>query len=294
MCDFNRRKTAGSADSLGLERKMEIMSRVTRPGVASVIFAAGKGSRMVGYSGNKTLLPLVPGRSTYEGEHPLLMEVLRNLPHGPKGIVVNHCAGDVMKATQEIGASYLDQPQTNGTGGALLAARSFLESVSEDYVVITMGDVPLIRPDSYRRLVGELEANVFAVLAFAPRDRAQYGMLEMDEGRVLRITEWKYWHAYSPERQAALRFCNAGVYAARRIVLLEYMSRLARGPHHVQKKRGDQWVTIEEFFLTDLIELMSNDRLDIGVIIAPEEEVMGVDTPEALERAQTLFRRTGG
>jgi len=275
-----------------IQREDENMSNTPRAGVASVIFAAGKGSRMVGYSGNKTLLPLIPKKSLYEGEHPLLIEVLHNLPPGPRGIVVNHCAEDVIKATQERGASYLTQPETNGTGGALLAARSFLEYVSEDCVVITMGDVPLIRPETYRRLVGELEENVFAVLAFAPRDKARYGMLEMDEGRVLRITEWKYWHTYPPERQAALRFCNAGVYAARRTVLLEYMSRLARQPHHVQKQRGDQWITIEEFFLTDLIELMSNDRLPIGVIIAPEEEVMGVDTPEALEQAQMHYSKT--
>jgi molybdopterin-guanine dinucleotide biosynthesis protein A len=57
--------------------------------VASVVFAAGRGSRMTGYEGNKTLLPLVPAHgSLYEGERPLLVEVLENLPPGPKGIVI--------------------------------------------------------------------------------------------------------------------------------------------------------------------------------------------------------------
>lgn len=265
------------------------MKNPKEAGVASVIFAAGKGSRMTDYSGNKTLLPLVSKKSLYEGERPLLVEVLENLPPGPKGIVVNHCAEDVQRATQSLGASYIDQPETNGTGGALLAARSFLESVGEECVVITMGDVPLIRSGTYRRLVEELERNVFTLLAFSPRDRAQYGMVEMDGERVLRIVEWKYWSEYSPERRAALRFCNAGVYAAKRTVLLEFMSRLARQPHHVKKQRGDRWIEIEEFFLTDLVEMMSEDNLSIGLITSPEEEVMGVDTPQALERAQELF-----
>ena len=257
--------------------------------VAGIIFAAGKGSRMIGYNGNKTLLPLVPGSSLYEGERPLLLEVLENLPAGPKGIVVNHCAEDVEKATAGLGVHYLLQPETNGTGGALLAARPFLDSVSSPQALITMGDVPLIRPDTYQRLMEELARHDLALLAFVPRDKAQYGMLEMEGGRALRIVEWKYWKAYAPERQTKLLYCNAGVYAAKRPLLLKYLDRLAGMPHHVRKQRGDEWVDIEEYFLTDLVEMMSGDGLSIGVVLAPEEEVMGVDTPEALEQAQRRY-----
>jgi len=63
--------------------------------VASIVFAAGKGSRMMGYGGNKTLLPLLPTVSIFDGEHSLLIEVLENLPPGPKGIVVHPRAQDV-------------------------------------------------------------------------------------------------------------------------------------------------------------------------------------------------------
>ncbi len=35
--------------------------------VASIIFAAGRGTRMKGYAGNKTLLPLIPEKSRYRG-----------------------------------------------------------------------------------------------------------------------------------------------------------------------------------------------------------------------------------
>ncbi len=257
--------------------------------VAGIVFAAGKGSRMVGYSGNKTLLPLLPGSSPYEGERPLLLEVLESLPAGPKGIVVNHCAEDVEKTTAGSGAHYLPQPETNGTGGALLAARPFLDSVSSPQVLITMGDVPLIRPDTYRKLIEELARHDLAVLAFAPKDKAQYGMLEMEGERPLRIVEWKYWKDYAPERRSKLLYCNAGVYAAKRPVLLEYLDRLAGMPHRVKKQRGDQWVELEEYFLTDIVEMASGDGLSIGIVLAPEEEVMGVDTPEALEQAQRRY-----
>jgi bifunctional UDP-N-acetylglucosamine pyrophosphorylase / glucosamine-1-phosphate N-acetyltransferase len=260
----------------------------------SIVFAAGRGSRMLGYAGNKTLLPLIPRASAYDGDHPLLLEVLMNLPPGPVGIVVNHCAEDVERAAKDFAAAFLVQPMTNGTGGALLAARSFLETVTREAVIITMGDVPLIRRSTYAKLIRMLTANKLAVLAFEPRDRGQYGMLEIDEERVLRIVEWKYWHTQSPEQQARLKFCNAGVYAAQRSVLLEYLDHLANQPHLVHKQQGDEWVTIKEYFLTDLVEIMSNHELPVGWVLAGEGEVAGVDTPEALATVQRRYLQESG
>ena len=260
-------------------------------GVVSIVFAAGKGSRMTGYNGNKTLLPLIPEASLYSGKRPLLVQVLENLPYGPKGIVVHHFAAEVKAATASFDPTYIFQPQTNGTGGALLAATSFLESAAEDQVIVTMGDVPLIRPDTYSLLIEQLRSHELAVLAFEPRDRAQYGMLELDEHRVLRITEWKYWKDYASERQQRLRYCNAGVYAARRPVLLEYMALLAKKPHYVQKQWGNKRVTIEEYFLTDLVELMSDKGLAVGMVAVDEAEVNGVDTPQALQSVQQQYAK---
>ncbi|NTV43787.1 MAG: NTP transferase domain-containing protein [Syntrophobacteraceae bacterium] len=260
---------------------------------ASVVFAAGKGSRMHGFEGNKTLLPLVPGASLYEGERPMLLEVLSNLPPGPKGIVVHHRADDVQSATEGLGVQYIFQPETNGTGGALLAAGPFLESVEDDNVIVTMGDVPLIRRSTYSQLIAQLKDHAFVLLAFEPVDRAQYGMIEMDEGEILRIVEWKYWSLYDASRQKQLRYCNAGVYAARRPVLLHTLELLARNPHAVRKQRGDAWVTIQEYFLTDLVEMMHADGLRTAMVEAPEEEVMGVDTPEMLSTVQRIYRGRG-
>ncbi len=261
--------------------------------VASVVFAAGKGSRMVGFDGNKTLLPLVPGSSIHEGEVPILVEVLRNLPPGPKGIVVHHRADQVRETVAGEGTSFIEQPVLNGTGGALLAASGFLESVEADTVVITMGDVPLLRASTYRKLLARLETDAcdLALLAFEPRDKARYGVLEMDGDRVLRVVEWKYWKDFPPGRQAELRYCNAGVYAAGRRVLLRYLDLLARRPHTVEKQWGSEIRTFDEYFITDLVELASGDGRAVGVVVAPETEVAGVDTPEALQRVQLEYAR---
>lgn len=195
----------------------------------------------------------------------------------------------MQRITKGFGAVYLFQPVTNGTGGALLAARTFLESVSEETVIITMGDVPMIESTTYEKLVNGLSTHQLMVLGFVPRDRGQYGMLEMEGDRVLRIVEWKYWKTFSAEEQSRLKYCNAGVYAVRRNALLPYLEQLAGRPHRVRKQRGEEWVTIEEYFLTDLVEWMSADGLSIGIVEALEEEVMGVDTPEALGKAQARY-----
>ncbi|MCU0586647.1 MAG: NTP transferase domain-containing protein [Syntrophobacteraceae bacterium] len=264
------------------------------PSVASIVLAAGKGSRMTGYSGNKTLLPLIPEESPYRGRQPLLLEVLGNLPPGPAGIVVNHCADDVRQATRHLPVTYCHQPSTNGTGGALLAARDFIETVRSESVVITMGDVPLIRRETYARLVEQMESFSMVLLAFTPRDRAQYGMLEVEGDRVQRIVEWKYWKDYPQARQDQLRFCNAGVYSVRRPALVRYLDRLEAMPHTVTKQRGQEWVEIHEYFLTDLVELMSQDGLAVSLVVVDDSEVTGVDTPESLQRVQNAFAARDG
>lgn len=263
---------------------------------ASIIFAAGRGTRMAGYGGNKTLLPLIPGDSPFEGSRPLIREVLDNLPPGPKAIVVNHCADDVRGITAEAEVEYVYQPETNGTGGALLAARFFLESIETRDTIITMGDVPLIRSATYKKLLKMLETHDMAILSFEPGDRAKYGMLEMQGDRVSRIVEWKYWSdetVYPRERQERLKYCNAGVYAAKRTTLLEYVRKLENRPHEVIKERDGKEVIIKEYFLTDIAEMMNTDNLKVGMLSTAEDEVIGVDTPDSLRAVQKLFAITG-
>lgn len=264
----------------------------------SLVFAAGKGSRMTGYEGNKTLLPLIPRESVTSGERPLLREVLENLPPGPKGVVVHHREEDVRSAVPDLvpPEGFIRQAELNGTGGALLAARRFLAAQRTTTCIITMGDVPLLRPEAYLRLLSEIEAGAaFALLAFEPVNKAKYGLIATEAGHPVGIVEWEYWHNYPEADQARLRFCNAGVYAAKREVLLPYIDRIEREKAHVvQKARDGRMVPVTEYFLTDLVEMMAGDGVPTALVEIPEEEVIGVDTPESLARVQGIYgeRRT--
>jgi bifunctional UDP-N-acetylglucosamine pyrophosphorylase/glucosamine-1-phosphate N-acetyltransferase len=258
----------------------------------SVVFAAGRGSRMKRYNGNKTLLPLIPGPAIYEGERPMLLEVLNNLPGGPKGIVVNYRADDVIEATSSLNVTYIHQPVTNGTGGALIAAQDFIKQVNAEMVIVTMGDAPLIRSVTYHNLLAKLQSNAVVVVGFTPQDKAQYGVLEIDADKVKKITEWKYWKDYPLELKQNLSVCNSGIYGFKRNTLIKYIDMLKKSPHTVEKEHNGHNVMIEEFFITDLIELVANDGLDIGyIVVHDEKEVMGVDTDSALMEAQACYAR---
>lgn len=258
-----------------------------------MVLAAGRGSRMKGYAGNKTLLPLVPGKSPYEGTFPILFHILTHLPSGPRTVIVNHAKEDVMAATKDLGVTYQEQPELNGTGGALLAAMDFLKAQSSEEIIITMGDVPFVRTVTYMQMTGRLKDHALVVLGFRPGSRKQYGVLETAGDHVIRIIEWKYWRTFPEEQKESLRICNSGIYAARREVLLRYLPVLASRPHVVRKEVDGRLRDVREYFITDLVEYMHADGLSTGYSMAEdEEEVMGVDDLVALKRAQEIYRST--
>jgi len=263
---------------------------LSSPPAASVVLAAGKGSRMTGYDGCKALLPLIPGKNRFEGRRPMLLHILESLPSGPAALVVHHRKNDVIKLTSGLSLTYCEQPVLNGTGGALLAARSFLEQNAGAGIVITMGDVPLVTGDTYARLIQALENVHMAVLAFIPADKKRYGRLEVEGQRLKRIIEWEYWHRYSEAEKANLPLCNSGIYAVRGSTLVDYLPVLESRPHKVVKRRGEVDAVVEEFFITDLVEYLNDDGLRVGYLHAAEEqEVIGVDDPAALEKVQRLY-----
>jgi bifunctional N-acetylglucosamine-1-phosphate-uridyltransferase/glucosamine-1-phosphate-acetyltransferase GlmU-like protein len=249
---------------------------------------------MADFEGNKTLLPLIAGPSPYEGRRPMLLEILDNLPPGPKALVVHHRKEDLMGATSGLGLTYCEQMRLDGTGGALLAARPFLEAHAHERMIITMGDVPLVREKTYVRLLHGLQDHALVILGFRPQSRARYGLLELEGRHVKKIIEWRYWKDFPRDIQDRLQVCNSGIYAGRRAELLKYLSILSSRPHRVRKEVDGKWQEIKEYFVTDLVEFMNEGRRPVGYHLAPEEEVLGVDDLPSLLRAQAIYDRRPG
>lgn len=243
------------------------------------------------YNGNKTLLPLIPKASHLEGEKPILVHIIESLPEGPKAVIVKFKKEDVFQATQNMGLAYCEQPELNGTGGALLVTNGFLENVEARYVIITMGDVPFVKPRTYQRLIDQLHTHNMVVLGFVPENKKQYGVLEVSDDCVNKITEWKYWSSYTSEVQTRLNICNSGIYAVKKEDLLRYLPILASRPQKIHKEINGKLTEIEEFFITDIVEYMVKDGLSVGYITTEDEiEAMGVDDLSALKKAQEMWK----
>ena len=259
--------------------------------VASIIMAAGRGSRMENYQGNKTLLPLEPDQNPFEGRRPFIHNILENLPQGPKCIVVHHAKEDVIEATKKYHPHYCEQEILNGTGGALLACKPFLEGLNCSRIIITMGDVPLVQGSTFVNLIDKLDRYNMVVLGFVPESKRQYGLLQLEGDNVKKIIEWKYWKDLSKASQAHLTICNSGIYAMRREDLLLHLTELSSSAHIVQKEINGTTQQFHEYFLTDLVEILYANGKKVGYqIVQDPDEVMGVDDLEALLKVQKLYK----
>ena len=263
----------------------------TDPRVASIIMAAGRGSRMKGYDGNKTLLPLVPGSSVFVGSHPILMHLMENLPAGPKALIVNHRKDEVMAITQGTGAVYCEQPVLNGTGGAILAAGEFVNARRVAHVIITMGDVPFVQKRTYRRLVDGLDTHDLMILGFSPENKKQYGMLEIEKRKVRKITEWKYWKDYPsdragfPDRLQLRHLCRAKIGPGE----LSTHFGIPTADRAKASQRQDDGHRRVLFYRPDRIHGQGRQAGRVHVV-DDEFETMGIDDVAALEKAQAIYR----
>ncbi len=247
----------------------------TRPPLAAVVLAAGKGTRMKSRAAK--VLHEIGGR-------PLAWyAVKRALDAGasPVVVVVGHQAEAVQAALVASlpGAPlrFAVQEKQLGTAHAVLAARRALRG-HDGPVAILSGDVPLLETDTLLKVV-RARARARVPVAFAtmtlesPRG---YGRVVRDAGgRPSRIVEEK--DASDAER--AIREVNAGLYCADATFLWKSLAKV--GADNAQ----------EEFYLTDLVSMAA--RRDGAVAVeVPPEEASGVNDREELARAaKVLLRR---
>jgi bifunctional UDP-N-acetylglucosamine pyrophosphorylase/glucosamine-1-phosphate N-acetyltransferase len=243
------------------------MSR-TKPSLAAVVLAAGKGTRMK--SRRAKMLHEIRGRPL--GWYP----VRRALDAGaePVVVVVGHQAEAVEAALAASlpGAPvrFAVQGDPLGTAHAVLAAKRALRGW-DGPIAIVSGDTPLLEAETIRSVV-RARARARAPLAFAtmtldaPRG---YGRVLRDgSGRPERIVEEK--DASAEER--TLREVNAGLYCAEASFLWKALARV--GAKNAQK----------EFYLTDLVAIAARRGGAVAVAVDPAEAA-GVNDREELARA---------
>jgi bifunctional UDP-N-acetylglucosamine pyrophosphorylase/glucosamine-1-phosphate N-acetyltransferase len=173
-------------------------------------------------------------------------------------------------------ANYVQQVERQGTGHAVLQARSLLAG-HPGTVLVFYGDMPLVTVDSMRNLLDlhRRRGGVLSMLTFAGSDPRGFGRIVRDgEGQVQAIVE----HADCTPAQLLIRELNPGLYCYDSGWLWENLERIPRS------NKG-------EYYLTDLVAIAAAQGHQVATQqVADEAEMLGINTRVHLAEAEAILR----
>jgi bifunctional UDP-N-acetylglucosamine pyrophosphorylase/glucosamine-1-phosphate N-acetyltransferase len=242
--------------------------------IAAVIMAAGKGTRM------KSDLPKVLHRL---GGKPMVEYVVNTAEAaGAERIllVIGHKWEQAKEALKHLPVEFVLQKEQLGTGHAVMQTEELLSNFEGD-VLVLCGDVPLLRADTLKKLLGEHRKRKASatVLTAIPDDPAVYGRVIRDEtGLVQEIVEEKDATA----DQKRIREINTGTFCFDRASLFSALGKLTN-----DNEQG-------EYYLTDTLKLLREGKLSVwGVVVADPRETLGINSEKELKEMERLLLARG-
>jgi bifunctional UDP-N-acetylglucosamine pyrophosphorylase / glucosamine-1-phosphate N-acetyltransferase len=228
---------------------------------AIVIMAAGKGTRL------KTQRPKVLHEV---GGKTLLRHVVdaarQIVPPEDIYVIVGHQADLVKASLGSLGVQFIEQKEQLGTGHAMQQARQAVESYAD--VIVLSGDVPLIRPETIRKIRDfHLQRRAaMTVLTAVPKDLQGYGRVIRKSNASDEIREIVEQKALTPETAQA-REINSGIYAFSSQPLFAHIGSLG-----TQNAHG-------ELYLTDMAAMLgaAGERV-VALEAENADEVLGANT----------------
>jgi len=244
------------------------------PNVVALILAGGQGKRM--HSNQSKSMHAVAGRPMIDW----LLDACLQAGVSRAVVVVSPSAGDIRDHlnARTSPPSLVTQNIPQGTADAVKVALETLANLKAERVIILPGDLPNLRPQTLAPLIS-LDTGI-ACLTVIRQDPAAYGRIVRDShGSIAKIVEFK---DCTPQ-EAAIEEVNAGIYCAS----LEFLQRA------IPQIGNDN--AAGEYYLTDFIALAHGEGQTIRPIVVDDPgEVMGVNTPEELRRAEVWRTNQAG
>ena len=234
-----------------------------------LVMAAGKGTRMKSAT-PKVLQPVL--------DRPIIDYVISNALSA--GIAQEDLAILVGSGGEQVeshltknfpNVKIIWQHEQLGTGHAVKTAREFWRSYEN--LIVLNGDLPLMKPDSLKRLITSAGENDCTVITFEAEDPGSYGRIIREKNSVS-IVENK---DASPE-QKEIHEVNAGCYAFKVKSLLGIIDSITNNNSQ------------NEYYITDALALMNESGMTTGAFIMPESEMQGVNTHAELARVSREMR----
>jgi bifunctional UDP-N-acetylglucosamine pyrophosphorylase/glucosamine-1-phosphate N-acetyltransferase len=204
----------------------------SRP-AAVVVLAAGEGTRMK--SSTPKVLHAIGGRSMLAHA----IAAARGLDPEHLVVVVRHDRDRVAEHVNAVEPSAVvaDQDEVPGTGRAVQCGLDAVPADLTGTVVVTYGDVPLLRTETLRELVAAHEeaGNAVTVVTAEVADPTGYGrVVRGADGAVEAVVEQKD----ADDAQLAIRETNSGIYAFDAAVLTDALKQVGR-----DNAQGEMYLT---------------------------------------------------
>ena len=189
--------------------------------------------------------------------------------------VVGHEKEAIIKETEKFvgDISICVQEKPIGTADA---ARTALKNVSPDsQALIVYGDVPLIKSQTLKKMLS-VNKDSLTILTTELADPTGYGRVKKDDtGFVLSIVEEK---DATPEEKK-IKEIFTGVLCCNKNLLEEAISQI------------DNDNASGEYYLTDIVSIISSKGYKINTCVASNNEVKGANTKRELSELECIYRK---
>ena len=235
--------------------------------IHTIILAAGKGKRM------NTNLPKVMQPL---GGYTLISHVIKTAQKNSKKItvIVGHQKDLLKEHINNIDSQIqtADQNDQLGTAHAVKTAEDMIKK--DERVLVLYGDVPLISSKTIKALINS--GQECTLLSMKLKNPTGYGRIITDEQNLaLRIIEQK--DASEDERKIQEVFTG---------ILLIDGSLLKSSLNKINNQNA-----ANEYYLTDLVEILSEKGVRINCIQADPDEVLGANNKLELHGLESILRK---
>ena len=236
--------------------------------IHTIILAAGEGTRM--NSNRAKSLQTVGGTS-------MLEKICRTAGKISKDItlIVGFDKESIINEANtfaELNITTSLQPKPIGTGDAVKCGLDKVSSGSK--VLVLYGDVPLIKKATLDNLIAESSEGA-SILTTTLEDPFGYGRVKKTEnGFAIAIIEEK--DADSDEKKIKEVF--TGILCVDKELLETSLQEVTNNN------------AANEFYLTDIVSIMSSKGVNINTCISSNEEVQGANNKKELEKLESIYR----
>jgi bifunctional UDP-N-acetylglucosamine pyrophosphorylase/glucosamine-1-phosphate N-acetyltransferase len=165
----------------------------------------------------------------------------------------------------------VDQDEQLGTGHAVKQAAHLI--TADQKVLILYGDVPLISEATIRALL--TTSDECCLLSMEPEDPTPYGkIIKNNKGKVIKITEQQD----ASDEEKKIKEVFTGTMVVQGEWLIEALEKI------------DNNNAASEYYLTDLVEILSSKGVRINCIQANPSEVVGANNKHELHELESILR----